>query len=342
MKPSVSVLTAVRNGARYIGDMLSSIRSQTFEDWEHIIVDDASSDETPDLLARVARTEPRIRLIRRERSAGAAAALNHGLHEAAGRYVVLIDADDVAQPERISLQRLFLEEHPELHACAGGWQEIDEGGALIGDVRHPPSATSRSLSWALPVVSGVVHSSLCIRRRVLVELGGYRQQLSIAYDYGLWLDLARSGWLGVMPEMTVRYRKHPGGISRDVEATRAECLRVLGPHMRALTGEPWGAEEIDALWSIGRWHPIDLGSGLDVLDRWERAWRVDPSLPAKDRGVLRRLGARLRLRHIKWNRGSKRIAAASGLARWVRIQLEHPRARTAQAAGEPPESARAQ
>jgi hypothetical protein len=279
-------------------------------------------------------------LIRRERSAGAAAALNHGLQQAAGRYVVLIDADDVAQPDRISLQTSFLEEHTDLNACTGGWQEIDESGSPIGDVRHPPSATSRSLSWALPVVSGVVHSSLCIRRHVLVELGGYKEELSIAYDYSLWLELARSGCLGVVPYVIVRYRKHAGGISADIEATRGECLKVLGPHMKAMTGGmPWAAGEIDALWSLGRWHPVELDSGFEALDRWERAWRVDPSLSAQDRTVLRKLGTRLRLRHLKWNHRGRPLAAFLGLARWIGLRVANPRTRTVQFAGEPPERA---
>ena len=335
MEPSVTVLTAVRNGARYIADTVASIRSQSFEDWEHIVVDDASDDETPGLVEEMAAKDQRIRLLRREVSGGPYRAANHALREAAGRFVVIIDGDDVAQPDRIKNQIEFLESHPELRACAAGWQDIDASGTRIGDARMPPSKTSRSLSWALPVVSGVVHSTMCIRRTTMIEIGGY-PELSIAGDYAVWLELARRNWLGVAPQVVVEYRKHSSGISRNFEKLRSECLSILGPHMTAMTGEVWEPGAIDALWSAGRWHPVALADGFASFDRWERGWRADPSLSSDDRRVLRRLSARLRARLLKWNHRGELGAAVTGLARWVRLQIE-PRARTRATLGEPPE-----
>ncbi len=328
MEPSVTVLTAVRNGASYIADTVASIRSQSYEDWEHIIVDDGSDDETFDLVAEMARSESRLRLIRRTDSGGPYVAANEGLRHAVGRFVIMIDGDDVARADRIANQTEFLDAHPELHACAGGWQDIDALSSPIGSQRRPPSETSRSLRWALPVVSGIVHSTLCIRREAMVEIGGYAE-LSVAADYALWLELARRDWLGVAPHVVVDYRQHSGGVSRDLETLRAECLGILGSHMSVMTGERWELDATAALWSTGRWHPTPLTTGFDALDRWERGWRGDPSLTAGDRSVLRKLGARLRLRHVKWNHGRKPIAAIAGLTSWARIQLGHTKARTA-------------
>ncbi len=320
MEPSVTVLTAVRNGARYIADTVASIRSQSYADWEHIVVDDASEDETPVLVSEMARRDSRVRLIRRTARGGPYVSANEGLRSATGRYVVIIDGDDVAREDRIESQTSFLDANPGLDACAGGWQRIDASGTRIGAQRSPPSSTSRSLSWALPVVSGIAHSTMCIRRHSLVDLGGYAE-LSIAADYALWLELARTGRLGVLTDVVVDYRSHDAGISRDFETLRAESLSVLGSHMSAMTGERWEPDAIAALWSTGRWYPTPLAAGFDSLDRWERAWRSDPLLTGEDRSVLRKLGARLRLRHVKWNHGGKPIAAAFGLARWIRMQL---------------------
>ncbi len=334
MEPSVTVLTAVRNGARYIAETVASIRSQSYEDWEHIIVDDGSEDETHSIVGELAANDSRIRLIRRAVSGGPYAAANEGLREAKGRYLVMIDADDLARPDRITNQVEFLERRPELRSCAGGWQEIDELGKRVGEPRKPPSRTSRSLSWALPVVSGIAHSTMCIRRNALVDIDGY-PELSIAGDYAVWLELARRNWLGVAPQVVVDYRKHPTGISRDAETLRSESLGILRPHMNAMTSEHWDPDAVAALWSAGRWHPTALATGFESLDRWERAWRLDPSLSAEDRRLLRKLGARLRLRHVKSNHGNRPIVAFSGLARWVRLQLM-PRTRTSGVAGEPP------
>jgi glycosyltransferase involved in cell wall biosynthesis len=326
MEPSVTVLTAVRNGARYITDTVASIRSQSYEDWEHLIVDDASDDDTPRLIEEMAANDQRIRLLRREVSGGPYKAANHGLREAAGRYVVIIDGDDLARPDRIKDQIAFLESHPDLQACAAGWQDIDESGTRIGEERVPPSKTSRSLSWALPVVSGIAHSTMCIRRTAMIEIGGY-PELSIAGDYAVWLELTRRNWLGVASQVVVDYRTHPAGISRNMETLRSECLGILRPHMNAMTSARWEPEEIEALWSTGRWQPAPLAAGFAALDRWERGWRADPSLSSDDRRLLRRLGARLRARHLKWNHGSDLRTAVSGLFQWVRLQLEPNRAR---------------
>jgi glycosyltransferase involved in cell wall biosynthesis len=326
VEPSVTVLTAVRNGARYIADTVVSIRSQTFEDWEHIIVDDASDDETPGLLQRMAADDRRIKVLRRTASGGPYAAANEGLRGANGRYVVMIDGDDVARPDRIANQIDFLEDNPELQVCAGGWQEIDASGARVGDPRVPPSNTSRSLSWSLPVVSGVAHSTMCVRRSALTEIGGY-PELSIAGDYAVWLELARRNWLGVAPHVVVDYRTHSSGVSRDLETLRSECLGILRRHMNVMTGAEWEPDEIEALWSTGRWQPAPLAAGFAALDRWERGWRADPSLSSDDRRVLRNLGARLRARHLKWNHGRDLRTAVSGLLQWARLQLEPNRAR---------------
>ena len=100
-RPTVTVLTAVRNGAAHLAETIASVQAQTFGDWEYVIVDDGSTDDTVAIIERHAADDPRIRLVRRADSGGPFAAANTGLAEARGDYVARIDADDIALPRRL-------------------------------------------------------------------------------------------------------------------------------------------------------------------------------------------------------------------------------------------------
>ncbi len=111
--PLVTVLTATRNGAPYIAETIDRIRAQTFTDWEYIVVDDASDDNTVEIVHEYIAKDPRFRLLRRGTSAGPYTAANDGLKEARGKYVVRTDADDLSTPDRIEKQLAFPAAHPE-------------------------------------------------------------------------------------------------------------------------------------------------------------------------------------------------------------------------------------
>src|SRR5262249_47503081 len=102
--PLVTVLTAVRNGTRFLAATIESIQKQTVTDWEYIIVDDASTDETIDVVEQFRRSDPRILLLRRSESAGPYVAANDGLKAARGKYVIRTDADDLSPTQRIERQ----------------------------------------------------------------------------------------------------------------------------------------------------------------------------------------------------------------------------------------------
>jgi hypothetical protein len=151
----------------------------------------------------------------------------------------------------------------------------------------------------------------------------------------MWLSLARRGWLGVLEEVVVHYRKHDAGISTKTELLRTECLDILADHMAEMTDSTWAPDDVSALWDIGRWFPTPLARGFDTLDRWERSWRADGRLSPEERRELRRLALRVRLRHIKWNHGSELARVASGMLRWLSLQIE-PRMRRQPLVGDPP------
>ena len=153
--PAVTVLTAVRDAARTLPETIASIRAQTFDDWEYVIVDDASTDDTVPCIEAAMADDARIRLVRRATSGGPYVAANVGLATASGKYVVRIDADDIALPHRIERQLGFLRETG-LRACAAGWQPRASNGAAAS-VNARPS----TLKWRLAVRQGLAHSTAC-------------------------------------------------------------------------------------------------------------------------------------------------------------------------------------
>ena len=317
--PRVTVLTAVRNGARYIEQTVASIRQQSCSDWEYLIVDDASTDGTDALVERLIRDDPRIRLIRRESSGGPYVAANEGLRQARGEYVVRTDGDDLSPPHRIQTQLDFLRFHPSLRACIS-FIRFFRGSEMRADVSTVPVRPA-VFRWYLLLRGASTHSSLCIERTCLNELGGYRE-LPLSQDYRLLCDLSRKGWLGVVPEALsfVRTHEERATVTRG-DVQRALALDIVADHLRALTGEVWKPEEIALLYAVGHSVPVPVDEGLAILDRWDRLWRTAPDLTDEDRRELARLSAFRRRKQLRASGRREPVAVCLNL---VRLAFSRP------------------
>jgi teichuronic acid biosynthesis glycosyltransferase TuaG len=282
--PVVTVLTAVRNGARFLPETIASIRSQTFGDWEHVIVDDASEDDTAQIVESAMRTDPRVKLVRRAERGGPYAAANEGLSSARGHYVARIDADDVALPPRIERQVSFLQQTG-LRACATSWQGQTDEGVRTPEVARVAGGRG-SIKWRLCLRQGLAHSTACVERGALEEIGRYRELL-VAQDLRMWCDLARREWLDVIPEVLVLVRR-PGGLTAStVEMQERLALDVLRDHLGELSSSPWSDEEVLAL--RPQWTGQPVWVRLDALKRWGALWRSDAALQPGERRELKRL-----------------------------------------------------
>ncbi len=304
-----TVVTAVRNGERFLGRAIVSIQAQTFRDWEYIIVDDASEDGTVDIIESVVRDDPRVRLVRREATGGPYAAANEGIRHARGRYIFRLDSDDVAAPNRIAHQLEFMAGHPSVRACAAGGGLISRPDSMIGKTRMLPT-TPGAVRWHLCVRRNLRHSSACIERSALDAMGGYRE-LAAAQDFRMWCDLARRCWVGVTPEVLVYSQTHADSLTRTNPSRQRElAIDVLAEHVEAITGERWGARDVATLWELQRTSAATpVSDGLRVLRRWDRAWRSDDTLTPADRAHLTRLRRSLIVRLFVTRRA---IAAAYG------------------------------
>jgi glycosyltransferase involved in cell wall biosynthesis len=313
--PSVSVLTAVRNGASFLEETVASIQQQSYADWEYIIVDDASEDGSAAIVEGLARRDPRIRLIRRRASGGPYVAANEGLRSARGKYIVRTDGDDLSPPNRIQRQLEFLESRPTHRACVSFFRFFGGGRVRPGISTVPVSPGA--FRWYLLLRGASTHSSLCVERAALVELGGYRE-LPLAQDYRLLCELSQRGWLGVVPEVLSLVRSH----EQRASVTRGALQRTLAvgivtDHMKALSGEVWTPEEIQALYAVGHAMPLPVRVGLGILDRWDRLWQAAPNLTAEDRRTLVRLSAFRRRKHLWANGRRQPLATGHSLVKLV-------------------------
>jgi len=249
--PAVSVIMPAFNAERFIDEAIRSILSQTFRDFEFLIIDDGSSDRTPAILAEYARKDPRIRVLRNEQNAGIVVSLNRGLAEARGRYVARQDADDTSFPNRIERQVAFLDEHPGVVAVTSEVLEIDAEGRTLRASRRRGDAVS--VAWRLLFHNYFYpHSAVTFRLAPVRELGGYREAFRHCEDYDLWTRLAEVGDLVILPDTLLRYRVHSQSVSQvftsvqtplTLEVSARELGRLLG------TGVPAGrAADLRAFW----------------------------------------------------------------------------------------------
>lgn len=134
MNEKVSIITPCYNGAKYIGETIESVMAQDYEDWEMIIVNDGSSDNSAEVIRQYTAKDPRIRLIN-QKNGGSANARNHGIREASGRYICLLDADDVWYPSFLSEQLSFMKENNAAVVCSS-YEHIDENSHVFGETDH--------------------------------------------------------------------------------------------------------------------------------------------------------------------------------------------------------------
>lgn len=313
--PQVTVLTAVRNGAEHVAQTIRCIQEQTFTNWEYILVDDSSTDNTIAIVESFAKNDNRLRLLRRSTSAGPYAAANEGLREARGRYVVRIDADDLSPADRIQKQCDFLANNPNFRACVSYWQAYDGSRLVPGSITTVPT-DGQVFCWYLLLRSPSLHSSVCYERSAMLEIGGYRE-LPLSQDYRLWCELTRRRWLGVMPEVLSYVRTHARRESlkkRDLQ--RGLALDILGEHLFALSGEKWERADLEALWSVGHSELMPISRGLEMLERWDQLWKAS-DLSAPQKHEMQRLSAFRRWKHVRSNARRQPVQAALNAARYL-------------------------
>ena len=201
---------SMRNAARYVEQAVQSISNQTVRDFEFVILDNASGDNSVEIVMRLAAQDPRIRLVRSERDLGHSGGLNRALEYCTARWIARMDADDVALPERFERQLDFLEKNPDVTVTSCLAHYIDADGQRTG--KTVSDLTSREAFRRYMQNNdaiGILHPGAMIDRQLLVSAGGYRREFGPANDIDLWGRLCDLGALIlVQPEYLMEYRLH--------------------------------------------------------------------------------------------------------------------------------------
>lgn len=224
--PKVTVLMSVYNGEKYLLQAVDSILNQTFSDFEFIIINDGSTDNTAKILASY--NDPRIIIVNNEANIGLTKSLNKGLKLTKGKYIARMDADDISLPKRLERQVAFMDANPEIGVC-GTWFEI------IGDDKksicsHPEQHDDIFVGMLFGNTIG--HPTVIIRKDNILTLNEfYNEELTCAQDAEYW---ARLGVLGVklanIGEVLVKYRIHERSVSKvnnQLQESVAAKVRLL-------------------------------------------------------------------------------------------------------------------
>jgi len=237
--PRVTVFVPVYNRASVLRQALESVLSQRYADFELLLIDDGSSDESVEV-ARSLR-DPRIRIEVHARNQGIPATRNHGLALARGEYLAMADSDDVSHPQRLALQVAWLDLHPEV-AALGSWAlRTDSSGARVEAPLLRPTAP-RELAGRV-LFASVMKSPTVVARTAVLREYAYREELALGSDVDLWARISARHALANLPRFLVRYRA--GGISHRDGAPRLAMRRLAIEPLLAELGVPFASADLD-------------------------------------------------------------------------------------------------
>lgn len=264
MKPIVSVIMPVFNAEKYIEDAIDSLLAQTFTNFELIIINDGSTDYSESLIFRY--RDKRIRYIRHSANLGLIAALNEGIRHASGEFIARLDADDVANPNRLFKQVQFLLRNPDHSICGSSYQVINAKGQKLYNVSLPTS--DRQIRTLLFFGNCICHSSVMFRTSSLdKEL--YRSTYTLCEDYDLWRRLIEWNKVAVLPEPLINYRLHGMNVS---VTKRMEMLRNAGriyAHFLEKSGLSYTQDDFLLHHAFLSYNVVYIRQvGFDKLEKW--------------------------------------------------------------------------
>ena len=242
--PTVSLITPCFNREKYIAETVASVCAQTFTDWEYLIIDDGSTDGSVGVIERLAAEDPRIRFVA-QKNQGKARTCNRALAEAQGRYVAILDSDDLYKPDKLARQVAYLEAHPEAGMVYCGTELIDGEGRRLPDHeemdfrRYGVGPDGRRVLVGdedvhlfpyLVVADCIPFLTHLMRRDAALSLGPIDPDLWPGEDWDFWLRFSRRHEIHKLPDVLTSYRWHESNSCRDSDGLaqgRAAVYRKL-------------------------------------------------------------------------------------------------------------------
>jgi len=246
MNSKVTIIMPVLNGERYIGEALTSIAAQTYQDFELIVVDDGSTDRTPE---RIESFQDRLNItyIKHPQKQGIARSVNDGLRRASGDFIAFLDHDDCWLPDFLETQVRYLQSHPDVAMTHSDYQITDSQSHVVCDSVARWRGKVCPSGYVFPQLfqdSFIVGNSVLIRKECFDRLGGFNEQLPFG-DYHLWMRIARHDKIGFVARPLTQYRQHGAQTIRSVSTRPEDCAaaqvisKILEeyPEARAELGE---------------------------------------------------------------------------------------------------------
>jgi glycosyltransferase involved in cell wall biosynthesis len=300
--PTVSILMPVYNGRDYLRPAIDSLLAQTFKDFEIVLVNDGSTDDSQAIIESY--KDPRIVLIN-QKNQGVARSLNNGLKVAKGRYIRRHDADDISTTDSIQKQVDFLEAHPDYVMVCNQQAFMTSNGKIARNFRLPQNRYFDGKKWRELTLddfkpdraSLVVHGTACYRRQEVIDIGCYRPEFIVSEDNDLWMRLLEKYKIAILNECTYFMRIHGQSATnrhankiqhfRDLLQEYSKQRRELGsdPIMRGEPVPPPPAEK------VVEQKPVSHPKGKHVREDLQYMYSL--VLNAKDCKLVRKYGGEI-------------------------------------------------
>jgi glycosyltransferase involved in cell wall biosynthesis len=252
MSPRVTILMPVFNRERFVNEAIESVVTQDFADFELLIVDDGSTDQTPDILEAWEKRERRIVVIRSEKNQGIPAALNLGLAHARAGYVARLDSDDLMLPGRLAAQAAILDSRPEVVLVSCAYEVVDAEGRYLGTwLGDEPHEVVTYLLCFFNIVGG--GGQVMFRLAEVLAEGGYNCDFPSSEDYDLWVRLLQRGRILTLPLVGMRKRQHDNDSSvQYASVKRANWNGIMRKSLEPYLKRRVRDDEIAALITVWR------------------------------------------------------------------------------------------
>lgn len=243
--PAITVLMPAYNAGNYIHEAIASVLAQSFTDFELLIVNDGSTDQTIDVINSF--DDERIVIVNQE-NLGVAAALNKGLEHARAGYIARFDADDVCYPERLQIQYDFMQRHPEYQVVGSAADYMDvEGHHLF--TQEPAAFSSSQVQQLKYTICPFIHSTVLYKREIVIDNGGYNEWAYTFEDHFLWLQILKEQKACNLPEALIKVRLNPESVTIDEKWRPRKFLDIK---YAALKKHCITQRDSDRLHAIGR------------------------------------------------------------------------------------------
>jgi len=273
--PQISVIMPVYNGEPYLERAVQSILDQTYKNFELILINDGSTDNSPQILENFAKSDKRIRLINQPNQ-GLIKTLNTGIAEAKAPLIARMDADDIAFPDRFKIQKNHMENHPNITALGSAIIVIDENDNQADTVYYPPNGKQLD-TYILKNGSPLAHPAVMMQTQAIKDLGGYKELFRHAEDYELWLRLHKHGQIHNIQEPLLYYRHHQDKISVN-HAKEQALVSVVARHLsKESTVSSKGWRKIDNS-TLDKFQTGRAALEIEILDIIATSVLLSPSL----------------------------------------------------------------